>query len=72
MRASRAKYRIFGFFFLPKTWVWQKNRYYHEIGRKKIRRMVYSDPEKLIGRPIFGTFAFFDRILLRLTPQRWK
>ena len=37
-----------------------KNRYYHEIGRKKIRQMVYSDPEKLIGRPIFVTFSFFS------------
>ena len=35
------------------------------IGRKKIRWMVYSDPEKLIGRPTLGLFLFlhfFDQI----------
>ena len=39
-----------------------KKRYYHEIGRKKIRRMVYSDPEKLIWRPIFCTISFFRHL----------
>ena len=37
-----------------------KNRYHHEIGRKKIRRMVYSDPEKLIFHirlfPVLGQY----------------
>ena len=47
-------------FFLSKNRGLAKNRYHHRIGRKKIRRMVYSDREKLIGRPIFGTFSFFS------------
>ena len=47
-----------------------KNRYHHRIGRKKIRRMVYSDPEKLIGRPIMAFFYFCSsRFLQKLTPR---
>ena len=44
--------------FLSKNKGLAKNRYYHEIGRKKIRRVVCSDPEKLIGQPMFDTFSF--------------
>ena len=49
-------------FFLSKNMGFTKNRYHHRIGRKKIRRMVYSDPEKLNGRPDFGTFSFFPHL----------
>ena len=54
--------KFFDPFFVAKRGL-EKNRYYHEIGRKKIRRMVYSDPEKLIGRPTFRTFPFFWHLL---------
>ena len=55
-------FEIFRPFFLSENKGLAKNRYCHEIGRKKIRRMVYSDPEKLIGRPMFDTFSFFWRL----------
>ena len=42
-----------------------KNGYHHEIGRKKIHQMVYSDPEKLNGRPDFGLFIFFLNVLVQ-------
>ena len=54
--------KFFDPFFLSKNRGLAKNRYHHEIGRKKIRRMVYSDREKLNGRPDFDTFSFFGHL----------
>ena len=51
--------------FLSKYVSLAKNRYRHRTGRKKIRRMVYSDREKLNGRPDFSTFLLFARIFGR-------
>ena len=58
-------YKFFDPLFLSKNRGFTKNRYHHRIGRKKIRRMVYSDREKLNGRPDFDTCSFlciFERI----------
>ena len=45
-------------FFYSKNKGLANNCYYYEIGRNKIRDMVYSDPEKLIGRQILSFFPF--------------